>query len=186
MKRGRKPVEADRILDAACRVFSKQGFFQSTVDGVCAEAGVGKGTVYRHFPDKDHVLVALLVRATRELDANVSAGILARGGREESLTAVARITLDYFARRPDLLRIFVREGALSIPVVRKTMASTITQFNARIAGLLGGRSMVRPAAVFNGMIFGLLRQRLGISDQRVHPAKDAAYLVDLFLHGFRP
>ncbi|MBI4178064.1 TetR/AcrR family transcriptional regulator [bacterium] len=185
MKRGRKPVGADRLLEAAARVFSRKGYFQASVDDVVAEAGVGKGTVYRHFADKPRLLVALLDRTARHLAGEISGRAGESGGLERQLTVVARVTLDFFARRPELLRIFVREGTLTIPAVRTAMRSIIKHRTADVAAILGGRNMLRPAAVFNGMVFGLLRQRLGISDEPIHPARDAAFLVGMFLYGFR-
>ena len=185
MKRGRKPVAASGILDAACRVFSQKGYFRATVDDVMRSAGVGKGTVYRHFPDKEGLLVALLSRMAADLNERVSAGLKSSGNLQDRLTWVARDTLDFFSARPALLRIFVREGALTIPLVRKTMGTIVRRNNDRLAEILGGRSMMRAAAVFNGMIFSLLRQRIGINDEPIHPAKDAEFLVGIFLYGFR-
>ncbi len=185
MKRGRKPVEAGGILDAACRVFSRKGYFQSTVDDVMAAAGVGKGTVYRHFKDKEGLLVALLNRTGEDMGRRISESIRPDRPLDENLNSVARVILSFFAAQPDLLRIFVREGALSIPIVRTTMGSIIQQSNHRIAILLGGRAMFRASAVFNGMVFGLLRQKIGILDETIYPAKDASYIVSMFLYGVR-
>jgi AcrR family transcriptional regulator len=60
-----KPLRADarrnreRILDAARKVFAKHGA-DAQMDDIARAAGVGVGTVYRHFPDK-HTLMAELV-----------------------------------------------------------------------------------------------------------------------------
>ena len=61
-----KPLRADarrnreRVLAAARRCFGEQGYDTQMTD-VAKKAGVGVGTVYRHFPDKA-VLVEALVR----------------------------------------------------------------------------------------------------------------------------
>ncbi len=60
-----RPLRADarrnreRILDAARKVFSLQGL-QAQMDDVAATAGVGVGTVYRHFPTKEALLTAIV------------------------------------------------------------------------------------------------------------------------------
>lgn len=185
MKRGRKPADAAQILEAACRVFSKKGYFQSTVDEVMDAAGVGKGTVYRHFSDKESLLLGLLTRTSDDLNKVLSTGIHSEKSVEGRLNAIARNTLEYFSSRPAVLRIFMREGTLSIPAVRKSMGMIVEQSHDRVATLLGGPAMRRAAAVFNGMIFSLLRQKLVIADQPIHPSKDAAYLVAIFLYGIR-
>lgn len=49
-----------RILDAAAEVFAERGL-SATMDDVAHHAGVGVGTVYRRFPDKDELIDALFV-----------------------------------------------------------------------------------------------------------------------------
>src|SRR5918912_696083 len=59
-----RPLRADaernraRILAAAAEVFAERGLDVS-LDDVAAHAGVGVGTVYRRFPDKDALIDAL-------------------------------------------------------------------------------------------------------------------------------
>jgi TetR/AcrR family fatty acid metabolism transcriptional regulator len=46
-----------RILEAAVKVFARQGFHQSTVAQIAKEAGVADGTIYLYFKNKDDILV---------------------------------------------------------------------------------------------------------------------------------
>jgi AcrR family transcriptional regulator len=60
-----RPLRADarrnreRILESARAVFAEYGA-EAQIDDVAREAGVGVGTVYRHFPTKEALLVELL------------------------------------------------------------------------------------------------------------------------------
>jgi AcrR family transcriptional regulator len=47
-----------RLLETACILFYKYGVHAVGIDRVIAEAGVSKATLYRHFPTKDHLVVA--------------------------------------------------------------------------------------------------------------------------------
>jgi AcrR family transcriptional regulator len=65
-----------RILDAARELFAEHGF-DAQIDHIARMAGVGVGTVYRHFPNKEDLLEALiderfqgLAEAAREGIAN--------------------------------------------------------------------------------------------------------------------
>ena len=49
----------ERILESARRVFAEEGA-NAQIDDVAKQAGVGVGTVYRHFPTKEALLVELL------------------------------------------------------------------------------------------------------------------------------
>jgi AcrR family transcriptional regulator len=68
-----RPLRADaernrqRILRAAAEVFTERGL-QATLDDVAERAGVGVGTVYRRFPDKEALVEALF---TERLDTLV-------------------------------------------------------------------------------------------------------------------
>ena len=49
-----------RLLDAASRVFDREGFDAATVDQITAEAGASRPTFYAHFRDKEQVLAELM------------------------------------------------------------------------------------------------------------------------------
>lgn len=67
-----RPLRADavrnreKILEAAAIVFADRGL-EATLDEVAAQAGVGVGTVYRRFPDKDALIIELFRNAVDEI-----------------------------------------------------------------------------------------------------------------------
>lgn len=63
-----------RVLAAAERLFAAHGVSAVTMDDVAAEAGVGKGTLYRRFGDKGGLAVALLDQRERELQHELLSG----------------------------------------------------------------------------------------------------------------
>jgi AcrR family transcriptional regulator len=75
---GAVPPRADavrnraRILDAAARVFAAGGAGASTEE-VAAAAGVAVGTVFRHFPTKTDLLVAIMKDALEQFRARAAA-----------------------------------------------------------------------------------------------------------------
>src|SRR4029077_2838847 len=48
----------DRLLDAAVDVIRAQGLHATTVDDLCAAAGVSKGAFFHHFASKDELAIA--------------------------------------------------------------------------------------------------------------------------------
>jgi len=61
-----KPTARERVLEAATRLFLRDGFRAVGVDTIIAEAGVAKMTLYAHFPSKDDLIVAYLERANEQ------------------------------------------------------------------------------------------------------------------------
>lgn len=49
-----------QILEAALKLFSHHGYGATSVRDIAAEAGLSKGNVYHHFPDKESIFRALL------------------------------------------------------------------------------------------------------------------------------
>jgi AcrR family transcriptional regulator len=75
-----RPLRADarrnreKVLEAARAVFSEQGR-DAQMDDVAKRAGVGVGTVYRHFPTKEALIEALMEASFREIAATAQAAL---------------------------------------------------------------------------------------------------------------
>jgi AcrR family transcriptional regulator len=50
----------DKLFQTAARLFYRQGYRATGVDTIAAESGIGKMTLYRHYPSKDDLIVAFL------------------------------------------------------------------------------------------------------------------------------
>src|SRR3954451_8548625 len=72
----RKDAERNRqrILDAARELFAERGL-QATLDDVAHRAGVGVGTVYRRFPDKEQLIDALFESRLDQMAALAEDGL---------------------------------------------------------------------------------------------------------------
>jgi AcrR family transcriptional regulator len=56
--RERNPVATrQRIAETALDLFQRQGYAETTIDQIAAAAGVGRRTIFRHFPTKGAILV---------------------------------------------------------------------------------------------------------------------------------
>ncbi len=56
----------ERILDAAATLLMRWGYRKTTIDDVAREAGVGKGTIYLHWKDKNELFRAVIWRASQQ------------------------------------------------------------------------------------------------------------------------
>ena len=57
----------ERLMDAAEACFDKYGIAKTTMDDIAKEAGVSRPTVYRHFSDRDTLILAVVLRRSRQL-----------------------------------------------------------------------------------------------------------------------
>ena len=65
-----------RVVAAAVEVFAERGL-DAGVPEVAARAGVGRATVYRSFPTKEHLVAAVVVERLRAFEARIHAALAA-------------------------------------------------------------------------------------------------------------
>ena len=107
-----KPGAVDKrrlILDAAVRVFARQGFHTCRVADIADEAGVAYGLVYHYFRSKEEILNTLfLERWQIMLDAIAEIDSRELPAREK-LHAVASFIIDSYRHDPDLMKVIIVE-----------------------------------------------------------------------------
>ena len=69
-----------RILEAAGRLFYRDGIRPVAMDAVAEMAGITKRTLYYHFDSKDDLVVAYLRHTGERLDASLARAMSRRGG----------------------------------------------------------------------------------------------------------
>jgi AcrR family transcriptional regulator len=115
-----------QILDAAVRVFARQGFHSTRVSDIADEAGVAYGLVYHYFPSKEQVMNelfkerwSLLLAAIEESDGETAP--------RDRLAAVAGFIVDSYRHDPELMKVIIVEvtraansfGRTHLPEIRK-------------------------------------------------------------------
>ncbi len=66
-EQGQRWQREERILDAAAALLVRWGYRKTTIDDVAREAGVGKGTIYLHWKDKNKLFSDVIWRASRQV-----------------------------------------------------------------------------------------------------------------------
>lgn len=61
-KLNKRLLRAQRILNAAAQLLERWGYSRVTIDDIAKHAGVGKGTVYLHWPNRETLFLAVLQR----------------------------------------------------------------------------------------------------------------------------
>ena len=110
----RSQLKSDRrlqLLSAAERLFAERGFLAVRLEDIGAAAGVSGPAIYRHFPNKESMLVELLVG----ISARLLAGARDVSGRSSdaatALDGLIDFHLDFVLGEPDLIRIQDRDLA---------------------------------------------------------------------------
>jgi TetR/AcrR family transcriptional regulator, fatty acid metabolism regulator protein len=126
------------ILDAAVRVFARQGFHACRVADIADEAGVAYGLVYHYFASKDEILDTLflerwnvMLETIRHVDAEQ---ISAR----EKLAAIASFIIDSYAHDPELMKVIIVEVTRAANSFGQTHLAQIREAFTLIAEIVTG------------------------------------------------
>jgi AcrR family transcriptional regulator len=130
------PDKRRLILDAAVRVFARQGFHACRVSDIADEAGVAYGLVYHYFASKDEVLDTLflerwdvMLALIREVDAEPLPV-------REKLEAIASFIIDSYRHDPDLMKVIIVEVTRAANSFGDTHIGTIREAYELIGGIV--------------------------------------------------
>lgn len=97
------------ILAAAERLFSKHGYFNTSMVQIAEEAEFAIGTVYQFFKSKEEIYISLVESKMEGFAALMDARLVAVPSATEKIGAVISTKLEYFERNRDFFRIYVSE-----------------------------------------------------------------------------
>jgi AcrR family transcriptional regulator len=180
---GQRPERADaarnreRIIEAARKLIARKGVREITLDDVAKEAGLGRATLYRRFPDRSALMLALLDDHERELQDRIiegdpPLGPCASPGRR--LMAFAEALLDLTLEHLELLL-----GSETTAPLARLHTGAYAVWHLHLAGLL---RELRPEAdpdVLADLILALYDAELQrfLADER-DPASVRTLLLD--------
>jgi AcrR family transcriptional regulator len=171
----------ERILEVAKEAFARSGA-NTSLDDVARQAGVGAGTLYRHFPTRDalleavyHTEVARLAAAERELSGKLPP--------VEALRAWMVLFVDYIA-----------EKHIIAPALNTFVGGPSKLYESSRAQIRDAIESLVKRAIKSGDIrkdldaFDLLRALIGVSNVASAPdwQQSAKRLVDILILGSRP
>jgi len=95
------------ILDAAVRVFAREGFHGCRVADIADEAGVAYGLVYHYFRSKDEILDTLFLERWGLMLEEIARVDAEPAPVREKLAAIAGFIIDSYRYDPDLMKVII-------------------------------------------------------------------------------
>ena len=94
-----------RIIEAATKVFAKNGFYQSKIAQIAKEAGVADGTIYIYFENKDDILISLFEEQMKVVLDNMTLQVAKINDPAEKLEKFASTHLGLIEMNKDMAEI---------------------------------------------------------------------------------
>jgi AcrR family transcriptional regulator len=193
------PAEKRRqILDAAVRVFARQGFHATRVSDIADEAGVAYGLVYHYFSSKEQVLNELFIERWSLLIAAIEETDREGLSHRERLATVAGFIIDSYRHDPELMKVIIVEVTRAANSFGQTHLTEIRRAYESIAKIVedgqeAGAFRRDVAPIFASMTFyGAIEQLLSGWIFDVVPKSDAGFdqakdlLVTMICDGLQP
>ncbi len=171
----------ERILETAKQAFTQSGA-NASLDDIAKEAGVGAGTLYRHFPTRD-ALIEAVYRTEVEKLATAERKFAAEMSPIEALRAWMLLFVDYIATKQIIapaLNAYVGGSSKLFENSRGQIQGAIDSLVQRAIKSRDIRRDLEP--------FDLLRALIGVSHVASGPdwRQSARRLVDILIAGSRP
>lgn len=155
LKSGRRA----QLLAAAERLFAERGFLAVRLEDIGAAAGVSGPAIYRHFPNKESLLVELLVGISTRLLAGAREVTSHSTDAAGALDGLIDFHLDFALGEPDLIRIQDRDLAHLPPAAQRQVRRAQRQYVEVWVGVLREREpglAEADARLMAHAVFGLL------------------------------
>ena len=182
----------DAVLHAAERLFVDNRFDRVTLEGICREAHVGRGSVYRYFRDKEDLYASVLTAGMEQLRRAVEREVERASDPAEALEAAAGALLRFYRRRRNLLRWFQAEVCRGNPAYARAHAEVHRhrkELVERLAGIIrqqvgtGARRRRLAAPDAARLFLAMVREASRIRAEDGAAGLTARKVVSLFLHG---
>jgi AcrR family transcriptional regulator len=118
-----------RLLDAALTTINAHGFDGCTIEDITELADVGKGTYYRHFPDKSAIFQELLLVAVSDVVSRIESRRAQATSLDTAVSAIVSAHAESYTASPAFLLLFLQ--GQSIAATRPTVIPGLAQPMAR-------------------------------------------------------
>jgi len=98
-------------VDVALDLFRRQGFEQTTMRGIAAEAGVSLGSAYYYFESKEDLVMAFYERAIEAMTPRMEAALAGAESFEGRIAAIMNVKFEYFRPNRSFLGALFRHAA---------------------------------------------------------------------------
>jgi AcrR family transcriptional regulator len=124
------------ILEAAVRVFARQGFHTCRVSDIADEAGVAYGLVYHYFSSKEEILDTVFLDRWDVMLAAIAEADRSDSTPREKLYAIASFIVESYRHDPDLMKVIIVEVTRAANTFGRTHLTKIRDAYAQIAAIV--------------------------------------------------
>jgi AcrR family transcriptional regulator len=181
------------LVQAAERVFSDRGYHATSIRDIAREAGFSVGGVYQFFASKDELYLRVVDEQWQHFFSLLSQASQAPDARQR-LLALTEAMFTAFEQRKGFFKLFLSERGRLSATFTGEIAARVGEHTRRLRALIVelmragvAEGLLRPvppemlASAYVGIVHNCIFEALASGADR--PARPAAVILDVFLHG---
>lgn len=179
------------ILQAAREAFARHPFHEVLVEDVARAAGVGKGTIYRYFPDKEHLYFAVIFDGINDLKERIQTALPAQTDPETSIRELVFTLISFFSENRLFFRIMNIEdskvgnqGSPNRQRWEKERGKLIDAIAQMLVQYKGPLCVLHPRTEAQ-ILMGMVRAVRRYNPDNLTAAQMSEEVAGIYLHGLR-
>jgi AcrR family transcriptional regulator len=161
-KQDRSRRRQQDLLEAATRIFARDGIAKAKLADVAAEAGIAVSSIYDYYPSKEDLAYEIPIRRLAQFYAEFLGQAISLGTMRERLRIFLTMATDYARRNPDWARLLYLEIWPSVLIEEARVRRAIDDFGRIVVEMIREGSRLgewgtevnphRTATIFMGSI----------------------------------
>ena len=127
------PGTREALLDAALKAFTERGYGSTTMTDVRRAAGASTGSLYHHFPTREHLAAAVWLDGLGRFQDGFAGVVTRSASAEAGVRGGVRFHVSWVHEHPDLARLLLGDQD---PAVRRAAAGELEERNDRFFTLV--------------------------------------------------
>ncbi len=187
----KKEEKKRKIIDAAIKIFARNGYFNSRVSEIAKEAGVADGTIYIYFSSKEELLSAIFDEALQVFVEESKKELEQIQDPIEKLREIVYLHLKHLGANRDLAMVFQIEFRHNIVFMERLTKTRLADYFKIIEGVISEGQQKGLFKELNPrfcakILFGIIDEMITswlIANKNYRLEKDADILVNTFVYG---
>ena len=181
----------EKILQTARRLFVETGYTATSMRQVAIEAGIGKATIYHHFPDKQSIIMALLKQSESKKQETL-ARMRAETDPRGRFRVAAELSIRFLFEAADIVQIARRELPGGRELIMSGFGEFMHEFHLLMSeaiqrgieqGIFRAVDPAETARVFLHAVQGSFAIAYLSGERPPSPEKTVETLLDVFFKG---
>ncbi|HEY9161866.1 MAG TPA: TetR/AcrR family transcriptional regulator [Desulfomonilia bacterium] len=135
-KERERQLRRNAILEAAGKVFARDGYFNATMSQIAGVAEFGMGTIYQCFPNKQALFSEVIIEGVEAYSTGLKESLAGKDTWQDKLKTFIEYRLNWVEKQPDLQRLIMEIIYFPVPDIKSQIVMRLREIYEENTGML--------------------------------------------------